>query len=1090
MVPARSRRLSRPLSFLLAASLAFSAVPAVVPVPVGAISTQITGTVREPGSAAVAGAHVFAFAVGSYPWAAAQAVTDGSGAYALELPSGGTYQIAAAEPKHLGAFRGGSSVGAARHVASAAGATVAGQDVTLTPKPFRPVTAAPKDFGTSTKQRLRLKGQVRVAGNHALWNDVREVVLRDGLTSGTPSESVLASGGQEPVDLGSKYAFVGAERIDLATRETTQFSAETPSDVSCDDTSVAMVSFSADDFMGTRSLLRVYDVASGAVSFTATITAEDAVELSPGCVANGRVAVVSRNFTSPSHVLVYDIASGQKVRDVTIPTTLIGPTSAVLAGNRLVWTDGSTLRAKDLGTNAATATLETVTAPRVIGSLRAAGDRVMTWEGAGGSSDLAGNETFTANAVLVRDFSDSSVTTAFADAASLPALDGAYDLSAEHALWVQKPSSSANADTVGGSQVMGEEIWGTLAGDPAQRIDTPRFRRGDQTAPLAAGGRVAWSDDSAYPAGVDKTDLFIAPVSGSATPTLVDTDIAGGSVALTPSLLAYSKSVVDADLGMRTDLWIYDTTTHAKRRLVTDVDFGVAATGTWVVYAVMNWNSGGYTLKALDTRTGLARTVYALSGVSDWSESYAASDGKVCYFDNANVAWVYDLGTTRRTRLAVKSGLDGGGGAFDGSHLVSRRDLDFGLSDDLQGTSLHDTLQMLNVSTGEDFALDPLELTSMTALSGDLLLSGNQVQDIQTGDYYQLPLPEASLNEAAIDGKTVVVETQDASDWTTTRLATIDLTADITRDAQRLFGGTRYDTAVALSQDVTSAPAVVIATGRDFPDALAGVPLAQALHAPVLLTQPTELPASVAAEVKRLGATTAYVLGSTSAVSSAVEGQLKTQGHVTSVVRLQGSNRFETAKAVALKLQQVLGGGPVPIAFVATGRNFPDALAASAVAARMHAPILLTDAGSEPQATRDALASLATSETFVLGGPSVVATQTMSGLPNATRLAGADRFETAAAVVGLGMSRGVIDGHGAVCAIGNDFPDALGAGGRAGRDGVPLLLVNRATPAVLPATVDAFFAAHKADRTMPIYIAGGEPALPLQLGRVIAAAIR
>ena len=72
-----------------------------------------------------------------------------------------------------------------------------------------------------------------------------------------------------------------------------------------------------------------------------------------------------------------------------------------------------------------------------------------------------------------------------------------------------------------------------------------------------------------------------------------------------------------------------------------------------------------------------------------------------------------------------------------------------------------------------------------------------------------------------------------------------------------------------------SADEVVIATGTNFADALAGGPLAEARNAPVLLTDPGFLPAVVADEIVRLDPDRIVVLGGTAAVSQAVFDQRK-----------------------------------------------------------------------------------------------------------------------------------------------------------------------------------------------------------------------
>jgi len=95
----------------------------------------------------------------------------------------------------------------------------------------------------------------------------------------------------------------------------------------------------------------------------------------------------------------------------------------------------------------------------------------------------------------------------------------------------------------------------------------------------------------------------------------------------------------------------------------------------------------------------------------------------------------------------------------------------------------------------------------------------------------------------------------------------------------RVAGVDRYATAVAISQAYFSpgVPAVFLATGTNFPDALAGSAVAGLVEGPVLLTTPTSLPAAVASEITRLAPSKVYILGGTGVVSAAIEAQLAGQ---------------------------------------------------------------------------------------------------------------------------------------------------------------------------------------------------------------------
>lgn len=258
--------------------------------------------------------------------------------------------------------------------------------------------------------------------------------------------------------------------------------------------------------------------------------------------------------------------------------------------------------------------------------------------------------------------------------------------------------------------------------------------------------------------------------------------------------------------------------------------------------------------------------------------------------------------------------------------------------------------------------------------------------------------------------------------------------------ATRIAGPDRYATAAAVSRTHFSpgAPVAYIATGLNFPDALAGGPAAGIQGGPMLLTEPGTLPQTTRDELVRLLPKRIVVLGGTGAVSAAVAEQLQayTSGRVD---RLQGVDRFETAAAVS---SGAFAPG-VSAAFVATGASFPDALAAGPAAIKARGPVLLTRGDVLPEATRNELVRLAPSTIYLLGGTGAVSESVRVAIAEATgrpvvRLAGADRFATAVAVSTAFFNLPPL----VYLAIGANFPDALAAVPASGRAGSPLLLVR------------------------------------------------
>ncbi|MGM0899465.1 MAG: cell wall-binding repeat-containing protein [Bacillota bacterium] len=259
---------------------------------------------------------------------------------------------------------------------------------------------------------------------------------------------------------------------------------------------------------------------------------------------------------------------------------------------------------------------------------------------------------------------------------------------------------------------------------------------------------------------------------------------------------------------------------------------------------------------------------------------------------------------------------------------------------------------------------------------------------------------------------------------------------------ERISGTDRYKTAIAISQaGWESADTVVIATAGDFPDALAGGPLAYEQDAPILLTRPGNIHPGTKHEIERLGATKAFILGGYGAVSNEAAAELETMG--LSVERLGGKTRYDTASRIAEELDS-------DQAVVADGLNFPDVLSVSSYAAKNGVPILLTRSDRLPEATAVALADV--SSTYVIGGTGVVSPAVVERLPNPERFGGKDRYDTGYEVatrLTLGTDRAYI-------ATGLDFPDALTGSVLAAKNNAPILLVRpdeipQATDKQLPA---------------------------------------
>jgi putative cell wall-binding protein len=288
----------------------------------------------------------------------------------------------------------------------------------------------------------------------------------------------------------------------------------------------------------------------------------------------------------------------------------------------------------------------------------------------------------------------------------------------------------------------------------------------------------------------------------------------------------------------------------------------------------------------------------------------------------------------------------------------------------------------------------------------------------------------------------------------------------------RLSGSDRFGTAIAASvvefPTTGSAGAVVLARSDDYPDALVGTALAAAKSAPLLFANGGLLTAATQAEIQRVLPVggTVYLLGGTAAIPTSVATTLTTLGFVP--VRYAGTDRFGTALAVADALND-----PSTV-LLATGINFPDALAAGPAAAHLNGVVLLTNGSSLTPAVTAYLAAHP-GTVYAIGGPAVAAD------PSATALSGADRYATAAMVASSLFTAPNNIG----LASGTAFPDALSGGAFQAHFGGPIVLSD---PNTLPTSTSAYLTA--ADKTIvTTNVFGGTAALSTTVQTAISTAL-
>ncbi len=279
-----------------------------------------------------------------------------------------------------------------------------------------------------------------------------------------------------------------------------------------------------------------------------------------------------------------------------------------------------------------------------------------------------------------------------------------------------------------------------------------------------------------------------------------------------------------------------------------------------------------------------------------------------------------------------------------------------------------------------------------------------------------------------------------------------------------LGGDTRYDSAVNIAK-LTDAPAgtVVLATGRDYPDALAASGLAGVMDATLLLTNNT-LPSAVSKAIADLGASKVIIVGGADVVSNSIRDALAKK---YTVERIEGVNRYETAANIARRM--VAEGASADEVFIACGTDYADAASIASLSFSQQIPILLVKPDALPYPTKKALGDLDSLDAYVVGGTAAVGNPVVRAVESAMTSASADavrvadgvnRYSTSVKLAGWADAKGWIDFSRVGIATGRNFPDALTGGALMGSRGQTVLLTD---PTRLSGAPDAYIAGKPVD---------------------------
>ena len=282
---------------------------------------------------------------------------------------------------------------------------------------------------------------------------------------------------------------------------------------------------------------------------------------------------------------------------------------------------------------------------------------------------------------------------------------------------------------------------------------------------------------------------------------------------------------------------------------------------------------------------------------------------------------------------------------------------------------------------------------------------------------------------------------------------------------------------------------VILARDDDFADALVSGPLADVRNAPILVNPTAALDARVAAEIGILadqchagpgignGAGAQFkvtIVGGINAISDGVANALLGQWGPGSVERLQGIDRYATSLTVAHETVAMLHNHGIHNmnVILATGTNWPDALAAGP-AATSHKGIVLLTRGTDMDADTTAYLKQIATEVWWTSAPTVYAAggPAAAALPDAISFVGNDRYQTASMLADefFQFLPGVNRIHNVGVASGENYADAVIAGGFMANSDGPLLLTHKST---LPDVTAAYLSSQR-DWVNNAFVFGG-----------------
>jgi len=185
----------------------------------------------------------------------------------------------------------------------------------------------------------------------------------------------------------------------------------------------------------------------------------------------------------------------------------------------------------------------------------------------------------------------------------------------------------------------------------------------------------------------------------------------------------------------------------------------------------------------------------------------------------------------------------------------------------------------------------------------------------------------------------------------------------------RLAGTDRFDTGIKIGNEVmknNTSKTAIVTTAYNYPDALSIGSYAAIQNYPILYTETNVLSTKTKEFIKNNGITKVIIPGGVGAVSEAAANELRSIGVI--VERISGADRYETGLNIVNQFKSSFKNDVI----LATGSDFPDALAGGVLAAKKQIPILLVDKNYVSDGVKNYIKANGDINMYILGGTGVV----------------------------------------------------------------------------------------------------------------------